>query len=174
MHVRRLLALALAGPVLLAGCSDDAAPTPKMPEPSTSSSTPTPTESEAPEAESPEEFVRRWVEVDREMQNTGETGAYEEISSKCKTCMSVAARVASIYEAGGFVKTDGLTIQRIVDQSAADGRKTLDVTVRSSPTVYKESAGGDEQRLPGGTVTYRMRLNAAAPWRLIQLTQLAS
>ncbi len=173
MHVRRSLALALAVPLLLAGCSDDAEPTPKMPEPSTSSS-PTPTESETPEAESPEDFVRRWVDLDRAMQNSGDTADYLAVSSKCKSCVAVAKRIQGIFEAGGFVQTDGLEILNVIDQSGATGRKVLDVRVRSSPTVLRESAGAREQRLPGGTVTYRMRLSPRSPWQLVQLTQLAS
>ncbi|MDR7252254.1 hypothetical protein J2X46_001230 [Nocardioides sp. BE266] len=174
MHVRRALALAVAVPLLLAGCTDEAEPTPKMPDPTSSSSSPSPSELETPEAESAEDFVRRWVDVDRDMQNSGDVGAYTSISSKCRTCMSVAERVEGIFGAGGFVKTNGLTILRIVDQSGAEGRKVFDVRVRSSPTVFKESANAKEQRLPGGTVTYRMRLTSRAPWQLVQLTQLAS
>jgi hypothetical protein len=174
MHVRRTLALALAVPLFLAGCSEKAEPTPKMPDPTESSSTPSPTESSTAQAESAEDFIRRWVEVDRSMQNTGETDEYAKLSSKCKTCMSVAERVEGIFDAGGFVKTDGLRILKVVDQSGPVGRKVFDVRVRSSPTVLKESEDGAEQRLPGGTLTYRMRLSPQAPWQLVQLTQLAS
>jgi len=174
MHVRRALALTLAVPVLLAGCSDDPEPTPKMPDPTSSSPSPEPTETEEPEAESPEEFVRRWVEVDRDMQNTGNTSEYERISGKCKTCMSVAMRIEKIFANGGFVKTKGLTVLSVEDQAGTSGRRVVDVRVRSAPTVYKESTDGRERRFPGGTITYRMRLNAGPPWQLVQLTQLAS
>jgi hypothetical protein len=174
MHVRRALALTLAVPVLLAGCSDDPEPTPKMPESTSSSPTPSPTESEEPEAESPEEFIRRWVEVDREMQNTGNIDEYESISAKCRTCMSVARRIQRIFANGGTVRTKGLTILDLTEQSSAGGRKVFDVSVRSAPTVFIESGDAREQRFPGGTITYRMRLNDRAPWQLIQLTQLAS
>lgn len=175
MHVRRALALTVIAPLLLAGCSDgdpDADPTPKMPDPTSSS--PSPTESETPEAESAEDFVRRWVDVDRAMQNSGATDEYLSISGKCKTCVTVADRIEGIYEAGGSVQTDGLKILGFTDQSPDGGKRILDVKVRSTPTVIKESASADEQRLPGGVVTYRMRLNAEAPWQLLQITQLAS
>ena len=172
MHVRRALALTVTVPLLLAGCSDPAEPTPKMPEPTSSS--PSPTESETPEVESAEDFIRRWVEVDRAMQNTGETREYSAISARCDACMSVAERVEGIYKAGGYVKTRGLNILKLIDQSGPTGRRVYDVRVQSSPTVLKESANGKEQRLPGGILTYRMRLNPQAPWQLVQLTQLAS
>jgi hypothetical protein len=174
MHVRRALALTLAVPVLLAGCSDDPEPTPKIPEPTSSSPSPTEPASEEPEVESPEEFIRRWVEVDREMQNSGDIAEYESISAKCKTCMSVAKRIEGIFANGGTVKTQGLTILELAEQSPVDGRKVFDVTVRSAPTIFVESAGAREERFPGGRITYRMRLNAEAPWQLVQLTQLAS
>ncbi len=60
MHVRRALALAVVGPLLLAGCTGDPEPTPNIPDPTPSSSSPTATESETPEAESAEDFIRRW------------------------------------------------------------------------------------------------------------------
>ena len=67
MHVRRALALTFVVPLVLAGCSDEPEPTPQMPEPTTSSPTPTATESETPEAESAEEFIRRWQAAADEM-----------------------------------------------------------------------------------------------------------
>lgn len=174
MHVRRALALTIAVSVLLAGCSDDPEPTPNIPDPTSSSPTPTEPASEEPEAESPEEFVRRWVEVDRDMQNSGDISEYERISGECETCMSVARRIEKIFANGGFVKTKGLAILSVKDQAGTGGRRVVDVRVRSAPTVYKESADGREQRFPGGTITYRMRLNAGPPWQLVRLTQLAS
>ncbi len=88
MHVRRALALTLAVPVLLAGCSDDPEPKPKIPETTSSSPTPTPTESETPEAESPEDFIRRWQEAGDEMQATGETAEYRALVRTCKACQT--------------------------------------------------------------------------------------
>ena len=173
MSVRRALAVAAALPLLLAGCSEGEAE-PKMPDPSPSSSSSTPTAEPTVEQESPEEFVRRWVRADREMQNSGEVDDYLALSKRCKPCKSVAERVQAIFEAGGYVKTDGLVIRRITDNSGGDGPKVLDVSVRSSPTVLKESADAEPQTLPGGDVVYRMRLSPQAPWELLNLTQLAS
>src|SRR5687767_1034537 len=97
MHVRRALALALAVPALLAGCSDEPEPTPKIPEPTSSSPTPTPTESETAEAESPEDFIRRWADVEAQMENTGDTAAYRELSNKCQACTELADLVEKYY-----------------------------------------------------------------------------
>ena len=88
MHVRRALALTLAVPILLAGCSDDPEPEPKIPETTSSSPTPSPTESETPEAESPEDFIRRWQEAADEMARTGETAAFMRLSKGCQACVS--------------------------------------------------------------------------------------
>ena len=74
MVTRFLAVLACCGLLSLAACTDGSSSATDPPTPSVSSSSadPTPTE----EAETPEEFVRRWVQVDREMQNSGDTGEY--------------------------------------------------------------------------------------------------
>jgi hypothetical protein len=172
MHVR--LALAVAGALLLAGCSDDPEPTPKLPDLTSSSPSPTASESETPEAESAEDFVRRWVEISNEMQNTGETSEYLEISSRCAACKQVAQRVETVFDAGGFFKTDGWTIRSITDRSGNGARQVLDVRVDSAPTLIKESSAAKEERLPGGDLVYRFRLGASQPWSLAQLTQVPS
>jgi hypothetical protein len=147
MHVRRTLALSLAAPLLLAGCSDEAAPAPKMPDPP-SSSTPSPTESEEPDVESAEEFIRRWADVEAEMENTGETAEYRELSSGCKACMDLADLVERWYSAGGFIEWQGWTIQRVEPRGGS--QTEFVVRVRSSPTKYKESARGPIKTFDGG------------------------
>jgi hypothetical protein len=174
MHVRRALALTLAVPVLLAGCSDDPEPTPKMPEPTSSSPSPSPTESEEPEAESPEEFIRRWVEASNEMQNTGETAEYLELSGDCPQCKQVAARVEAAFDAGGFFRTNGWSILKITDRSRSAKRPVLDLRVDSAPTTLKEAKSDEVVRYPGGILVYRFRLRASSPWTIAQLTQVPS
>lgn len=158
MHVRRLLALALSGPVLLAGCSDEAAPTPKMPEPSTSSSTPTPTESETPEAESPEDFIRRWVKAGDEMQVTGETGEYSAMTPKCRPCQSFVANVEDVYEDGGRAEFAGSRIVQI--KRMDDAPPTYNLTKDLPETIIHRS-GGRTETLPGGRTTIRVTLGKA-------------
>src|SRR6478736_10431719 len=110
MHVRRTLALTLAVPVVLAGCTDDPEPKPKIPETTSSSPTPTPTESETPEAESPEDFIRRWVKVGDEMQKTGKTAEYDAMSPNCKACQGFVDSVEEVYGAGGSAEFAGTRI----------------------------------------------------------------
>ena len=85
MDVRRAVALALVVPLLLAGCSEDE-PEPKMPDPTPTSSepSPSPTESETVEAESAEEFIRRWQAAGDEMQVTGDTTEYDAMTPRCR------------------------------------------------------------------------------------------
>jgi hypothetical protein len=147
MHVRRALALTLAVPVLLAGCSDDPEPTPKMPEPTSSSPTSTEPATEEPEAESPEEFIRRWAAVEAEMENTGDTAEYLEMSRECKACTGLAEIIEGWYEAGGYVEWGGWRITRITPRG--DSTEFV-VRVVSSPTKYKERAKGPVKTYPGG------------------------
>ena len=155
MHVRRVLALALAVPVLLAGCSDDPVPTPKIPDATSSSPTPTPTESETPQAESPEDFIRRWVKAGDEMQVTGETAEYDAITPKCKPCQAFVDNVAAVYEGGGSADFAGSRIVNI--KRVGDPPPTYDLTKVLPKTVIKRP-GAEPQTLPGGRTTIRVTL----------------
>lgn len=174
MHVRRALALAISVPLLLAGCTDEPEPTPKMPDPTTSSSTPTPTETETPEAESAEDFIRRWVAVNTDMQNTGDVDEYLALSRQCEPCLQTAERIRQMYANGGFVRTEGWMVRRIIDRSGATGGPVLDLRIESSPTEFKERAGAKTESLPGGDIVMRVRLSRDAPWHVVRLTQVPS
>src|SRR6188472_2476256 len=107
MHVRRTLALTLAVPVVLAGCTDDPEPKPKIPETTSSSPSPTPTESETAQAESPEDFIRRWQEAADEMARTGQTAAFMRLSKGCQACITYAEQVSDVFDKGGEVSFKG-------------------------------------------------------------------
>lgn len=173
MHLRRALALSLAVPLLLVGCTEEG-PTPDIPDPTTSSPTPTPEETETPEAESAEEFVRRWVQANTEMQNTGDIATYADLSRKCTSCLRTAERIEQIYADGGYVRTEGWVLRDVVDRSGTTGGPVLDLDIRSSPTEFKESAGAELQKLSGGEIVMRVRLNRGAPWQVLRLTQVPS
>lgn len=158
MHVRRALALILAVPVLLAGCSDDEpAPTPKIPEPTSSSPTPTEAATEEPEAESPEEFVRRWVAVGDEMQTTGKVAEFERMSRNCQACAQVVAQVKSIYASGGSIELSGTKVAQL--KRVAPTPPTFHVDLNTPETVIRSSSGAVDQRLPAGVGKYLLTLN---------------
>ncbi|RYC05854.1 hypothetical protein [Nocardioides zhouii] len=163
MHVRRALALAVVGPLLLAGCTGDPEPTPKIPDPTTSSSSPSPTDSETPEAESAEEFIRRWAAIEAEMENTGKTADYRGLSSGCKACTDLADLVEGWYAAGGFINWDGWRIQSV--KPRGDSGNEFVVKVRSSPTRYKESKSGPLKTFDGGPGAHLLVLESqGASW----------
>lgn len=152
MSVRRTV-VALVGAALLAsGCSDDPESRFQPTDP------PSPTESTTtaqPEAQSPEEFIREWVELQRDMQNTGNVDEYLVASAGCESCLSTARLVEGYYAAGGFVRTQGRSILAIRPIKRGE---TYDVKVRSAPTEYRESADGPLQSFAGGVTTYRVTL----------------
>jgi hypothetical protein len=152
MHVRHALALTLAVPVLLAGCSDDPEPTPKIPEPTSSSPSPTEPASEEPEAESPEEFIRRWVEVGDEMQVTGETAEYERmVDESCDACASFVNSVRDVYSSGGSVEFEGARINGIRERDPMP--PTFAVTKTLPRTVIRRGGNSTPETLPAGRTT---------------------
>jgi hypothetical protein len=163
MHVRRALALAVTVPLLLAGCSEKAEPTPKMPDPTASSSSPTPTESETPEAESAEEFIRRWVEAGDEMQVTGETATYSEMSPDCKACQGFVAAVKAVYRAGGHAEFAGTEITGMRRRST--NPPTFEVSENVPETVIHHGDTGKTERLPAGKTRIQVILKKSeAGW----------
>jgi hypothetical protein len=166
---RVLIALCCLLSLLLSGCSDSSSslssadPPPHTP--SSSSPAPSPTE----EPETPEEFVRRWVDADNEMQNTGETAKYRKLSSLCRPCIEVADQVERYYAAGGYVKTEGWTIKSLSTEGSAKSQ-LVRLAVVSTPTEVVEAKGKPVIRLEGGEGTYLLSLKARGPsWVLDDL-----
>lgn len=172
MHVRRTLALTFAVPLLLAGCSDEAQPTPKMPDPTTSSSTPSPTESETPQAESAEDFIRRWSEELRDMQVSGDSEAFRELGPQCESCLATAKRVDQIYAAGGEIRWAGWTIHSIEPNGKAANE--FRVVETSAPTRFRESLDAPWQRLDGGRTPHVFELApSGSSWVVVRTAELA-
>jgi hypothetical protein len=155
MHVRRTLAIVLAVPALLAGCSDDPEPTPKIPEPTSSSPTPTPTESETPEVESPEDFIRRWQAAADEMARTGRTAPFMRMSKGCQACATYAEQVSEVFEDGGKVTFGGSEVLAIEKDS--DHPPSFFVDVRATK-LRIETPGEPPRVFPAATQRYRMIL----------------
>ena len=170
MHVR--LALAVAGALLLAGCSGDPEPTPKLPDPTPSSSSPTATESETPEAESAEEFIRRWSDELQKMQASGETEAFRKLGPNCESCIAAADRVDEVYGANGRIEWDGWKILSIepIGKSETEFRAEMD----SAPTRIRETRRGKWQTLKGGRVTRILELQRVGDeWLMARTAQQA-
>ena len=164
---------ALACCLVLAACSDDSSSTAAPPTPTTSAPS-DPTSSPTEEAESPEDFVRRWVDVDREMQNTGDTKEYRKLAPKCRPCNEVADQVEAYYAAGGYVKTDGWSINRASTKSTDEESAAVTIDVNSAATEVVEAKGRPAQHLQGGKGTYLLTLKAAgSSWVVTDLEAVA-
>lgn len=137
---------------LALGACDDEPPPPNPSESATLPTSPSPSESSSspPEAESPQEFIRRWIGLQTGMQNTGETEEFRQASRGCQPCDSFADRVDRIYAAGGYVTTDGWTptsFQRVSQQGEV---VVYRVAIRNALTTYAEKKGGPDKTLPAG------------------------
>ncbi len=159
MLVRRLAAVAAVAAVALAlsSCSEDPVK-PKPLEPETSSSSPTSTPSETPKPESAKDVIRRWIAASNEMQTTGDTTAYREITRHCGECKEVADHVERIYENGGYIEFEGERILDIARTGGSPKAAAFEMRTRSGPTRYTERKGGPVKTYGGGKVTYRVTL----------------
>jgi len=158
MSVRRAFVATLLVPlVLLSACSDDD-PVPQMPDPTTSEPSPTETSSTAA-PETPEEFIRRWAAAEAEMERSGDTNSYRELSARCQSCLELADLVEGYYAAGGYVQWEGWSIRRVRPYPAG-GENAFAVKVASPPTKYKESKSGEVQTFPGGLATHILTLDS--------------
>lgn len=157
MHVRRAVALALVVPLLLAGCSEDPEPTPQMPDPTSSSPTPepTPTESETPEAESAEDFIRRWQAAADAMVLSGDSGEFLEMSEGCEPCKTYADQVADVYKQGGEVEFDGSEVVAVEEEAKKPPTYIVEVDARTLRILVPNE---EPRAFPAATQRYRMTL----------------
>ena len=113
----RLRALVVAVLLLaVLGCEDE--PTPDIPDPTPSSSAPSPTETESspttsstPEALTPEETVRAWVDAWNQALQDGDTTAVRGFErSRCETCEElIGARFEDVFRGRRPFETTGWT-----------------------------------------------------------------
>lgn len=164
--------------LLFTSCSDDSsdAGDPPTSSPPTSSS-PTPTTSTPPEDETPEEFIRRWIDEDTRMQNTGETDAYLAMTWHCESCTRFAELVRGIYEKGGWIRTDGWTVESVRRDSSTSraGRPAFVVMLDAAATKYLKSNRAHAETIAGGRSRHRLELvKRAGVWRVALMNELAS
>jgi hypothetical protein len=175
--LRRILP-ALGAVVLLAACSSDpepqiAAPTPS-PSASASASASPAVESSAAVAETPEEFIKRWLQTDVDMQNSGDTAAYRALTPDCVDCQQFADQVERYYAAGGYIRFGGQEMLSSTRLGSNGPRSVYEVVVDPEPTEYATAAGKPSKTLAGEKLTYKVTLaEADQSWLLAEATQLA-
>lgn len=170
-----LPALALCLTILVACSSDEdpgADPTPIFSE-ATSTPSPTPSDPTAPEDETAEEFIYRWVEANNQMLTTGDSTLFRELSAMCRVCLRNADRIERERAAGGSIETKGLRILKVVNIAKVSDRQTVAyVNVRVHPESYKESADGPVEHYEGGDFRFYMKLRPGPQgWRLLSYSQ---
>ena len=174
MDVRRPFGAVLLAPLLLltaCGGNDSAAgdPTP------TFSPTATQSSSAPPKRESPEHFIRRWAEAEKQMENTGDTSEYLAMSKGCKACRKLAHQVAGFYAAGGYVKWGGWRFISIEKVHTTGRSSTFAAVNESAPTKYKESSSGSEKHLNGGRTTELLTITeTSSGWIMVHKAEQAS
>ena len=112
------------------------------------------TPSTTPAPETPQEFVRRWIGLEREMHNSGDTTAFRELSAECEPCGDLADKVDDYDASGGSVKYSDVKVQRI----RKDADLTFTVWVKDGPIEYRTSPEADVESLPGGQTSYKIAL----------------
>lgn len=142
---RATVALALGISALsLAACSKDEPAAEPESQPAPIETTPVAKE------ETPEDFVRRWFEVSKGMQNTGMTEDYLALASmNCEPCQAVAGDVSALYEAGGWIEFEGHRVSD-VDRYKGGQHRYL-VKLDSGSTRYTTAKDAPVERLPGGS-----------------------
>jgi len=173
---RLIAALASCGVLSLSACSGDSSSSadPPSPSPTASSSSSEPSPTETGPTETPEEFIRRWVDLDTEMQNTGETAAFEATCPRSGSCRRLIRLVRSYYDAGGYIKTGTWHVVRAKVVGGTEVKLQLNVTIKSTPTAYKTSADSPVQRLTGGVSDNQFYMRwAQSRWVIQEWTQTA-
>ena len=165
---RSAVALVLSSVVLtLAACGEDEPEPTVENRPSEAETTPA-----AVKDESPEEFIRRWFEVSKEMQNTGDTDEYRAMSAQCSYCQDTATLIEGYYAAGGHVAFEGDRIKSIRPYGKSEGQFV--VKTQTLPTEYATAKGAEVQRFEGGMDRYLVTLEKMSEgWKVLDMTSLA-
>lgn len=183
MFHRHLYAAALVAALTLgvSGCGDDpkprfADPTSDPPRSSTAAAvtdSPTSTATAQPKPESAKAFIRRFGDLERDMQNSGDSQAYRAVSAGCEGCDNLADLVDRYYSAGGSISWEGWKVRTFRRYDVRSGAYLL--VVNSAPTVYTEAANEPEQRLQGGVSQYVFDLRRdGLTWLVIDKNKLVS
>ncbi|GAB3254147.1 DUF6318 family protein [Nocardioides dilutus] len=129
-------------------CEDE--PTPDIADPTPSSSAPSPSESESsptatatPEALTPEETVRAWVEAQNLALRTGNTTEQRALASEdCLGCDNFSEPIESVYQAGGsYQGGEWRLVSTNVDrQDDLSAKLSGAVRIAAGTTILEEGA----------------------------------
>lgn len=107
------------------------------------------------------------------METSGDTTLYRAVSDGCEGCDNLADTVERYYAAGGYIEWNGWEVLSVRPQRGRDDSFVM--TVESTPTEYKESAGGPIKRLSGGQSQYVFELREeGASWVVLDKDELVS
>lgn len=167
--MRRHLAYAAAGAVVLAltSCGDD--PEPQVADPtSTPSSSSSPSESAAAEKEPWEEktddgavaFVEHWLDVFNEMQTSANTQEFSSIGTDgCRACAEFVSINQEIAADGGTIESKGWKlIDAAVGAASTNAKKEVVAHLDQSPERISYSGAKKPREYPGGEATVLMTL----------------
>lgn len=185
----RLLPAALAvGLVLLAGCSGDDDPEPKISPTDSSSvaSTPTPSptpsgpveptmpaEAEGEDAAAAEAFVRFYWEMVNYAQATGNvTGLSAVAATSCAACASGLDGIVDTYAAGGSISGGRVSVEnaRAREISSRSGSAfSVEVTARVNPQTISEP-GQRPEKFDGGPVNFKIVVRSNVDgWKIMRV-----
>ena len=173
MRVRRTLAALLAASFCMSACGGSSSVADPPVSSHTTSSAPT---TQPPAHETPEHFIRRFYEAEREMENSGRTAAYSSLISNCRPCDGLINQVRSFYSAGGFIKWGGLTIDsiKVFSYNTQQG-PSFSVEFTARPTHYRTSSTASLKTLPGGQSTDVLTLHKTSDsWEVAARARLSS
>ncbi len=184
-HVVLALALTLTLALTVASCSNEPEPkfadptttpgTPTTPGTSSTSSTPTaePTTNDPPKNETPEEFIRRFQRAAFDMQNSGESASFREMTSNCLSCDDFADRVDKIYEDGGQIAIAQNSTKKIRVLTTVDSVTVMEYELHATPTVISDRSGAVVERYPGGVDRFQLNIRRrSGHWLVLRLNRL--
>jgi hypothetical protein len=128
---------------------------------------PTPTAEETfdPTEETARQFIRRWIRTDDEMQVSGDTAEFRKLHGpECSSCEQLAAFIEEVYEHGGAIETEPVSVVEI----HRDTKDQWTVHLEAPETAIRKTADAEVERLAGGPFTLIVYLERTdGNWKII-------
>lgn len=105
-------------------------------------------------------FVRHYVDTVNYASATGNVAALRSLSANsCKSCDSVANRIASVYSAGGSIESAGWKVAALSAVPGQGEAVAVDAALKLSPQTVLKKAHGQAHHFRGGElpVTFQVR-----------------